>query len=85
MANKILSYKLLCDFCGEKTPFKNLRQVPLRIDKNSKNQNLFGFICTTCEEGNKKMTLENQKIKSFVGKTKSKNEQSIFDEEDAND
>jgi hypothetical protein len=85
MANKILTYKLTCDFCGERCQFKNLRQVPLRIDKNSKNQNLFGFICNTCEIGNKKLTADGQKIKSFVGKTKAKNEASIFDEEDSDE
>jgi hypothetical protein len=80
---KIESYaKICCDFCGEKTPFKNLRQVPLKIDKNSKNQHIFAFQCEPCMRGNKKVTLEHQKIKSFVGKYKPKNESSIFDGED---
>ena len=42
------SHRLLCDFCGGKKPFKDLKQVPLKIDKTSRVQYLFGFICSAC-------------------------------------
>lgn len=80
---KIESYsKICCDFCGEKTPFKDLKQVALKIDKNSKNQHVFAFECDQCLRANKKITIDKQKIKSFVGKYRPKNESSIFDGED---
>jgi hypothetical protein len=80
---KIESYnRIICDFCGDKHQFKDLRQVALKIDKNSKSQNTFGFQCDNCMNGNKKLTLDRQKIKSFVGKYRTRNESSIFDGED---
>ena len=68
-----------CDFCGEKVQFSELQQPPLRIDKNSHYQYLFGMMCNECVKAKKKQTLNKQSIKTFVGRSRSKNELSVFD------
>lgn len=85
LTSKIFNYKLSCDFCGEKKPFKHIRQVPLKIDKNSKSQNSFAYQCNDCETSGKKITVDNQRIKTFVGRSKAQNETSIFDDEEGSD
>jgi hypothetical protein len=85
MKSKINSYKMECDFCGEKKPFAELEQTPLRIDKNSHYQYLFANMCEECSKAKKKNTANKQGIKTFVGRSKSKNEQSVFDVEEGND
>jgi late competence protein required for DNA uptake (superfamily II DNA/RNA helicase) len=82
---KIDSHKIICDFCGEKHPFKDLKQVPLRIDKTSRVQYLFAFICQNCIVVGKRKTTENQQIRSFTGRSRDKNEQSVFDSEEDGD
>jgi len=76
---KIDTHKISCDFCANKHPFKDVRQVSLRIDKTSKVQYLFAFICKSCALEGKRKTLENQQVRSFTGRSRDKNEESIFD------
>lgn len=84
-SSKIGSYKMECDFCGEKKPFRELQQPPLRIDKNSHYQYLFGLICYDCLKLKKKQTINKQSIKTFVGRSRSRNEQSVFDDGDGHE
>ena len=79
MNPKLANFKMECDFCGEKAPFKEINQVPLKIDKTSKSQHLFANQCATCKSKNIKVTKEKQRIRSFTGRHKAKNESSIFD------
>jgi len=74
--------KVVCDFCGEKKKFLESKQVPLRIDKTSRFQHVFAFICGECTTVKKRKTLDQQQIRSFTGRSKDKNEQSLFDAED---
>ena len=74
--------KITCDFCGDKKKFLEGKQVPLRIDKTSRFQHLFAFICTECSNAKKRKTLDQQQIRSFTGRSKDKNEQSLFDTEE---
>ena len=82
MNTKLSNYKMTCDFCGERSAFKDVEQVPLKIDKNSKNQSLFAIQCSPCKSKNIKVTLEKQRIRSFTGRHRAKNESSIFDSPD---
>ena len=77
---KIEGKKLICGFCGDSKPFINIEQVPLRIDKNAKFQMLFDFRCEDCEKSNKKTNINNQHIRLFTGRSKSTDEQTVFDE-----
>jgi hypothetical protein len=83
MNKQIEDYKLLCDFCGSKKPLKKLEQVPLRIDKHAKHQMLFGFMCAACGQEGKKVTMTNQQIRTFTGRSRHTDEKTLFDE-DAN-
>ena len=85
LTNKIFNYKLQCDFCVEKKPFKQIRQVPLKIDKNSRSQNSFAYQCLECETSGKKLTTDGQKVKSFIGRSRNQEETSIFEEEGSNE
>ena len=80
MTSKIENYKMICDFCRQKYKFEEIKQVPLRIDKNSKYQYLFGDICEGCVDDGAKKTLNNQSVKKWQGRSKSTNERSVFDE-----
>jgi len=80
MSKKIENKKLLCGFCGELKPLIDTEQVPLRIDKNAKFQMLFDFRCVECEKSNKKTNINNQNIRLFTGRSKSTDEQTVFDE-----
>jgi len=79
MDPKLANFKMNCGFCGESTPFKDVEQVPLKIDKTSKNQNLFAYRCITCESKNTKVTMDKQRVRSFTGRHRAANESSIFD------
>ena len=81
MNKNIEDYRLSCDFCGGKKPFKKLDQVPLRIDKHAKHQMLFGFICVECTKENKKTTQTNQQIRVFTGRSRNTDEKTVFEEE----
>jgi hypothetical protein len=70
-----------CEFCACKKPIKEMNQVPLRIDKTNLHQYLFAFICPECEKKGLKKTISEQVIRSFTGKAKSLNDETIFDEE----
>ena len=82
MNSKLANFKMECDFCGERTAFKDIEQVPLKIDKSSKSQHLFANQCAVCKSKNIKVTLDKQKIRSFTGRHRAKNESSIFDAPD---
>ena len=79
MDSKLSNYKMDCAFCGTNVPFKDIDQIPLKIDKTSKNQHLFAFRCKDCELKNVKVTLAKQRVRSFTGRHKARNESSIFD------
>jgi len=81
MNKSIEEYKLMCDFCSGKKPFKKLEQVPLRIDKHAKHQMLFGFICTDCSKEDKRVTVTNQHVRTFSGRSRHTDEKNVFEDE----
>lgn len=72
-------YKIICDFCSNKTNFTNSKQVTLKIDKTNSYQNLFATICKACEEKGNKKTIHGQTVKVITNRNKLKNEESVFD------
>ncbi len=73
-------FRFMCDFCANKKPFKKLLQIPLRIDKKAKHQLLFGFICDECSDENKRVTVNNQKVRAFTGRAKNIDDKNVFEE-----
>lgn len=83
MDKAIEEYKLFCDFCNKKKPFRRMEQVPLRVDKHAKNQMLFAFQCGDCGTANEKTTIGGQQIRVFTGRSRNADEKTVFDEEDS--
>lgn len=82
MDKAIEEYKLFCDFCNHKKPFKKMKQIPLRVDKHAKNQMLFAFQCIDCEDANERVTIGGQHVRVFTGRSRNTDEKTVFDEED---
>ncbi len=82
MDKAIEDYKLFCDFCNHKKPFKKMQQVPLRVDKHAKNQMLFAFQCADCRNDKETVTNGGQQIRVFTGRSRNADEKTVFDEED---
>lgn len=76
------NFKVVCEFCSEKTNFATSKQVTLKIDKSNVFQNLFAIMCGKCEESGKKKTVNGQFVKIINNRNKLKNEESLFDTEE---
>ncbi len=72
-------YKIICEFCSNKTNFNNTKQVTLKIDKSNSYQNLFATICKACEDKGIKKTVHGQTMKVITNRNRLKNEESVFD------
>jgi len=76
------NFKVICEFCSEKTNFATSKQVTLKIDKSNAFQNLFAIMCSKCDESGKKKTVNGQLVKVINNINKLKNEESLFDTEE---
>lgn len=76
------NFKIICEFCSQKTNFAESKQVTLKIDKSNAYQNLFAIMCDGCETEGKKKTVNGQVIKIINNRNKLKNEESLFDVEE---
>ena len=73
---------IVCDFCAKKRKFHRCKQVSLKVDKTNSYQLIFGMLCSVCEKGNVKKTLQGQNLKIITSRNRWKTEESIFGEEE---